>query len=158
MTTLYQMTGQWHELQSMDLPPEAINDTLESIKGDIKEKAQNIAHVNANMAARIEAIDNEIKRLQAAKKVQQNKQNALKDYLRHNMESCDISKIECDLFSITLRKPVDVVVIDDDQQVPQDYWKVVKSVDKSLVKKALKDGAVVKGARLAPGKAGLLIK
>ena len=151
MTTLYQMTGQWHELQSMDLPADAIADTLESIKGDIKEKAQNIAHVNANMTARIDAIDGEIKRLQTMKKVEQNKQNALKDYLRHNMESCDISKIECDLFSITLRKPTDVVVIDEPDHVPRDYYKVVESIDKAKVKKALKDGFEVKGAYLGKG-------
>lgn len=158
MTQLYKLTGQWAELQSMDFDPAVIKDTLESIEGEIKVKAENIGFVNANWDNQITAIDTEIKRLQAMKKVVQNKQNALKDYLRSNMEKCDIKKIECDLFTITLRKPVDVVVINDEESVPQDYWKVVKSVDKATVKKALKDGFEVPGARLQAGKPGLMIK
>lgn len=158
MTQLYKLTEKYKSIQEMDFDPQVINDTLESIEGDIEAKAQNIGFVNANMTARIEAIDHEVKRLQAMKKVEQNKQNALKDYLRHNMQQCNINKIECDLFNITLRKPVDVCVIDDAEKVPQDYWKVVKSVDKALVKKALKDGHSVDGARLEKGQHGLIIK
>jgi hypothetical protein len=142
----------------MDFDKQVINDTLEAIEGEFEEKAKNIGFVNANMAARIEAIDSEIKRLQAMKKVEVNKQEALKDYLRHNMQQCDITKIECDLFTITLRKPSDVCVIDDEEKIPQDYWKVVKSVDKALIKRALKDGHEVDGASLQAGKAGLMIK
>lgn len=158
MTQLYKLTGQWAELQSMDFDPAVIKDTLESIKGEIKEKAQNIAFVNANMSARIDAIDGEIKRLQAMKKTEQNKQEALKDYLRTNMENMGVKKIECDLFTITLRKPVDVVSIDNPDDIPRDYYKVVESIDKTLIKQALKDGHDVKGASLVAGKAGLLIK
>lgn len=158
MTQLYKLTEKYQSIQSMDFDPQVINDTLEAIEGDIQAKAENIGFVNANMSAKIDAIDTEIKRLQSIKKVEQNKQGALKDYLRHNMSVCEIKKIECDLFTITLRKPSEVVVIDDDQEVPQDYWKVVKSVDKSLIKKALKEGNQVKGARLSEGKAGLMIK
>ncbi len=155
---LYELTNEWNELQSMDLPVEAMTDTLESMELAIADKAQNIAHVNANFEAQAGAINTEIKRLQAMKKVVTNKQTALKDYLRHNMEACDIKKLECDLFTITLRKPSDVVVIDDAESIPRDYYKVVESVDKALVKKALKDGVDVSGAHLGKGKSGVLIK
>ena len=155
---LYELSGQWNEIQSMDFDPQALADTLESIEGEITVKAQNIAHVNANFDANIKAIDDEIKRLQAMKKVQQNKQNGLKDYLRHNMEACDISKIECDLFTVTLRKASPVVSIDDPEQIPRDYYKVVESIDKTLIKNAIKDGHTVKGASLVDGKRGLMIK
>lgn len=158
MTQLYKITEQYKSIQTMDFDKQVINDTLEAIEGEFEEKAKNIGFVNANMAARIEAIDSEIKRLQAMKKVEVNKQEALKDYLRHNMQQCDITKIECDLFTITLRKPSDVCVIDDEEKIPQDYWKVVKSVDKALIKRALKDGHEVDGASLQAGKAGLMIK
>jgi hypothetical protein len=158
MTQLYKLADQYKELEAMDIDPQAVADTLESIECDIKDKAQNIGFVNANWDSQIGVIDAEVKRLQAMKKVITNKQTALKDYLRTNMERLGMKKIECDLFSITLRKPVDVVVIDDDQEVPRDYWKVVESVDKAKVKQALKDGYSVKGARLAPGKSGLMIK
>lgn len=158
MTQLYVLTEQYQELLSMDFDPAVVKDTLESIKGEITEKAQNIAFVNANMSARIDAIDGEIKRLQAMKKVEQNKQEALKDYLRINMEQMELKKIECDLFTITLRKPVDVVSIDNPDDIPRDYYKVVESIDKVLIKQAIKDGHEVKGASLVPGKSGLLIK
>lgn len=158
MTQLYKLKDQYNELQSMDFDPQVFNDTLEALDGEISDKAQNIGFVNANMTAKIEAIDNEIKRLQAMKKIEQNKQNSLKDYLRNNMEQMGIKKIECDLFSITLRKPVDVVSIDNPDEVPRDFYKVVESIDKALIKKALKDGHEVKGASLKAGKPGLLIK
>jgi len=118
MTQLYKLTDQYKELESSDFDAQAIKDTLESIECDIKDKAQNIACVNANWQGQIAAIDEQVKRLQAMKKVITNKQNSIKDYLRSNMERLGMKKIECDLFSITLKKPVDVVVIDDDQEVP----------------------------------------
>lgn len=155
---LYELTAQWNEIQTMDFDSQTLTDTLESIEGDIKEKANNIAHVNANFNAQVEALDNEIKRLQSIKKVVKNKQDGLKDYLRRNMEATEIKKIECDLFSITLRKPSDVVVINNPDDIPQDYYKVVKTIDKALIKKALKDGHEVDGAYLGKGKPGVLIK
>jgi len=155
---LYELTAQWNEIQSMDFDSQTIDDTLESIEGDIKDKAKNIGFVNANFDAQIDAIDKEVSRLAGMKKVVTNKQESLKDYLRMNMEATGIKKIECELFTITLRKPSDIVVIDDAESVPRDYYRIVESVDKSMVKKALKDGHVVKGARLGKGKVGVMIK
>lgn len=155
---LYEISKDYRQIQEMDFDPQVMSDTLESLQGDFEDKANKIARVNANMSAEIDAIKAEITRLTAMKKVRENKQNALKDYLRLNMESCAITKMTCPLFTITLRKPVKVVSIDDAESIPRDYYKVTESIDKSLIKQALKDGHAVKGASLKDGNPGLVIK
>ena len=155
---LYELSGQYLELQDLeDIPEEALQDTLNALEGQFKEKAMNILHVIANSNGSIEAIDTEIKRLQEKKKRLVNAETRLKDYLRENMEATGITKITSDLFNVTLIKPRDMVVIDDEDQIDMEYMRVSYAPDKTKIKEALKDGAEVAGAHMGLSKAGVKI-
>ena len=78
MPTLYALTGQYLALaDATDLPEDALADTLEGLEGDIQVKAENLLAVVSNMGADVGAIDAEIKRLQARKKVIANRQQSI---------------------------------------------------------------------------------
>lgn len=158
---LYELTEQLrglHELvESGELPPDAIQDTLDGLEGEITQKAEKIGHVVANWQSDQDAIDAEIKRLQARKKHISNAESRLKDYLRYNMEASGTTKISCPLFSITLTKPQKVVVIDNETWLNEEYIRVKREVDKTKIKAALKEGAIIPGAHLEDGKPGIRI-
>ena len=155
---LYNLTNQYLGLMDLseDLPEDALNDTLEAIEGDIQDKATNIIAVIANLNT--DALDAEIKRMQNMKRVITNRQTALKDYLRENMQRMDMKKITWPTGSVTLRKPLPIVVVDDADALPEKFNKVTVAPNKVLIKATLKAGEVVPGAHLEDGKPGILIK
>jgi|TARA_R110000868_G_scaffold409032_2_gene693756 uncharacterized protein YeeX (DUF496 family) len=164
---LRELTGQYLELSNMatdlesDLTPELIADTLSSIQGDFKEKALSVTHVIADMDCNIDVIDVEIQRLQSRKKVLQNSNDRIREYLKSNMIASEITKITCPLFTITLAKGRDVVSIDNEDEIDNQYMTVKTSIspDKREILKALKDDPdSVKGASLAKTEPSLRIK
>ena len=156
---LYKITEDYRALQDMD-DCEAVTETLELIEGEFKDKAENCLSVIANWSSDVEQIDVEIKRLQAMKKSYVNKQESLKEYLRTNMEATGISKIECSLFKISLGKGNPVAVINNEDEIPDEYVtvKTVIAPDKREILKALKGGAEIPGASLEIGQSKLTIK
>lgn len=162
MTTLRELSADLRGIHEMaldpDLPQESLTDTLEGLEGMFNEKAVRIVHVISNQDSDVAAIDAEIKRLQERKRVMTNARDRLKEYLRFNMESTGITKITSDLFTITLNKPRESVVIDDDSKIPEDYQRVSVAPDKTLIKKAIKDGYEVPGAHIGLGSSSVTIK
>lgn len=157
---LYELSEQYNQLMALEMEPEQIADTLDMITGEIREKAQGIRAVIAHFDAGIDAIDKEIARLSAMKKAAQNRVDALTDYLRTNMEATGIKKIECDLFTITLRSGSPVCIIEDENLLPDEFLnvKVSSSPDKIRILNALKKGTNIPGAHIGTGKSSVVIK
>ena len=162
MSTLRELSTELRGIQEMaqdpEIPPEAIADTIEALEGEFHEKAVRVVHVIVNQDSDIATVDAEIKRLQDRKKVMTNAKDRLKEYLRFNMEATGVSSIKSPLADITLAKPQDIVVVDDDSLIPSDYQRVSVAPDKTLIKKALKDGYEVPGCSLGKGKSSVRIK
>ncbi len=157
---LYELTGALADLSSMDLNDEAVQNSLEAIQGDFNDKAIAIIKLTENMTADTTAIDAEIDRLKARKQVIENRKKSLREYLLHNMEACNITKIECPLFTASLRKGVESVEIEDQSKLPDEFVtiEVVTKPDKNLIKAKLKAGEDVPGATLKRGATTLTIK
>tara|TARA_R110000822_G_scaffold127080_1_gene262306 strand:+ start:169 stop:669 length:501 start_codon:yes stop_codon:yes gene_type:complete len=164
---LRELTGHYLELSNMasdqdsDLTPELIADTLESIECEFNEKAVSVTHIISNMDSDIEIIDAEIQRLQSRKKIMQNSSDRIREYLKSNMIASEITKITCPLFSITLAKGRDVVSIDDEASIADEFMSVKTSIspDKREILKALKaDPDSVAGASLTKTEPSLQIK
>lgn len=139
---------------------QAVIDTLEAVGGAFEEKAQTLVRITLNRQADIDALDNEIKRLQARKQTILNAEASFKEYLRTNMEATGISKISCPLFTITLAKGREVAVIDDADQLPDELMRVKTDIspDKLAIAAKLKAGEEVPGARLECGQSSIRIK
>lgn len=157
---LYELTGALEDLSSMDMDDEAVKTSLECIQGDFNDKAVAIIKLSENLSADTSAIDAEIKRLQERKKVIENRKNSLREYLMHNMQAANIQKIECPLFTASLRKGIESVEIIDQSQIPDEFVKVevVTSPDKKAIKAALSSGVDVPGAALKRGETTIVIK
>lgn len=157
---MYEMTEAFAQLSNSDLDSETIRDTIESLEFDFQEKGVNIVKLTNEWESDVAAIDAEIARLQARKKTIKNRSDSLREYLRTNMQSSGINKIESPLFSVTLSKPSKVVVIDDADLIPDDYVSIKTTVspDKKKILAALKEGTDVPGVRLEDGNGRLLIK
>ena len=162
---LYEITEQHKQLETLaenddGTLAEALADTFESIEGDFQEKSLSLITVVRNMETDTDAIDTEIKRLQARKKTIANTQDSMREYLRVNMEATGISKISCPLFTITLAKGRDIVQVDNEEIIPADYQNIKTSIspDKPAILKALKAGDEIAGVTLAKSKTSLRIK
>jgi|TARA_R110000850_G_C9921336_1_gene461439 uncharacterized protein YeeX (DUF496 family) len=164
---LSKITGQYLELSNLagdpesELTTESIQDTLESIQGEFNDKAVAVTHIINEMGLDVEKIDSEITRLQKRKTVLVNRNNDIRDYLKHNMISADITNIKCPLFSITLAKGRDTVSIHNEFELDDEYVTVKTSItpDKRKILKALQlDPESVKGATLTKTEQSLRIK
>ncbi len=158
--TLYDLTGQFLELQEMlgdEGEPDAVclQDTLEAIEGAIDKKAESIVYVMKNLSAPITAIDDEIRRLKAKKEVIQNGVNRLKDYIQRNMEEMRVDKIETDLIKIRLQNsPPSCVITAAAVFVPEEYkiTEIVVTVDKKKAIADMKAGKEIAFMELKQGK------
>lgn len=157
---LYELTPQLIELSNMDATDEAVLNTLECVQMDFNDKAVSIIKLSESLEADTSAIDNEIARLESRKKVILNRKKQLRDYLLHNMEAAGISKIECPLFTATLRAGSESVEVIDESQIPDEFVKVeiVEKIDKNAIKAAIRSGKEVNGAALKRGASTLVIK
>jgi len=164
---LHEIAIQHKELESLaekgEFTLDELKDTFEMIEGDFKDKAVSLVAVKENMQTSIDALSNEIKRLQGIKNVIENKQDTMIDYLRYNMKESGITKIEHlekPFFTITLRKAPKIVSVDDLDAVPTKYKKAKTTIspDKQAIAKALKSGEEVQGCSLVDGKQSVIIK
>ncbi len=124
---------------------------LNELSDSMEDKAVNITRLFKELEASAEAIEKERKAMQAREKALKNQITSLKDYLRSNMERCEIKKIECPQFVITLQKNPCSVEITDEKLIPSEYEKVKVELDVAKIKDELKNGVVIPGARLVQG-------
>jgi hypothetical protein len=155
---LYEITNEYLALmQAIDndeIPEDAIEDTLEAIKGEIEVKADNIACLLKNIDADIMAIKAEETRLAERRKAKEKAHDRLKQYLSDMLQRVNIGKVETARNSITFRKS-EAVEIDEKAFF---VWAVNNRSDlvtysapkpnKTEIKKALKGGDEIIGASL----------
>lgn len=109
-----------------------------------EKKVENIALWIKNLLADAAAIKTEKDALAEREKACRNKAESLKNYLSSDLDG---SKFSTPRVAISWRKS-ETVEIDDATVIPSEYWKVKTDLDKMGIKKALKAGAQVSGARI----------
>ena len=105
---LYELTGQYEEIINLlydgETDEQTILDTLESIEGEIEDKADNYAKIIKNMLADAEAVKKEEERLHVRRKSLENKAKWLKEILKANLEFIGKTKFKTVLFSFSVSK------------------------------------------------------
>ena len=147
MATLYELTAEYKELLEMaeeqNLTQADIKDTLEGMDYEFEDKADGYAKVLRSLDGKEEAISSEIKRLTEMKKVVANNKKAIKQNLENAMIETGKTKFKTTLFSFGIQKNPASVRIKDESLVPEEYRiKQPDKIDKKLLIKALKEGAV----------------
>lgn len=157
--TLYQLAAEHRadleKLADLDLTPEALADTLESLGGELEAKAQNVVAFLRNLETTAAAIKEAEADMAGRRKAIENRVDGLKRYVLESMQNNGIQVIECPLFKISIAKNPAAVEIEDERLIPADYFTnpppPPPQVDKKLIAQAIKDGFDVPGARLRQG-------
>jgi hypothetical protein len=135
-------------LETEELTPELEAELLIN-QEQLQIKGINYAKVISNYQSESDAIDAEIKRLKTMKESRDKKVTWLTESLKKAMLVSGIEKIESPLFKISLRRS-EAVEVEIPEALPID-WQVKKitiTADKVAIKKAIKEGYSITGARL----------
>ena len=141
--TLYQAADQVRELlEQIDPETGELPEGLEQARAIVATKSQAVAAF---------ILDDEA--LMAKVKTARKRSERLREYLRLHMDAAGVLSIKSDdgTFACKLEKERDESIeVFDDKQLPADYLreKVTVEPDKTLIRRALKDGFEVPGARL----------
>lgn len=166
MGSLYELTGQYRELQqaieSAASPNEleAIMNTLEGMDAELEQRAENVVKVMRNTAANIAAIEAEIDRLKDRKETLENSIKRMQGLLRTSLHKVNKSKVQTPLFLVFLQDAPPKAVIDKEDDIPDDYVKtnITVTPDKTAILNALKAGKEVPGAHMERSEQILKIK
>ena len=137
----------------LDLPIEAVNDTLEALGDEMETKAINVTKFMRNMEATAKAIKEAETEMAKRRKSLENRIKWMKDYLKGSMENTGITKIECPYFKLSIQKNPASVVIKNEELIPEKFKEQVISwkIDKTAIKNAIKSGESIPGANLING-------
>ena len=146
---LYELSLSFQEVQNMDLDPEVMQDTLDSIEDAIESKAENIAKLVRNLESDVSAYKEEEDRLKTKRQATENKVKWLKTYLEDNMKLTGKTKFKSGMFNFSIQKNPASVNITDEKIIPGEFLiQQPPKVDKTSLKEILKRGIEVPGAEL----------
>jgi hypothetical protein len=157
--SLFQIAGEYREaadkLAELDLDPQTMADTLESLGGDLEEKSKNTAFVVRNLEAAADQIDAAVEEMgRRAAAIRKNAER-VREYLMSNMIFAGVQKLETPYFVITVRDNPPKVVVTDEAKIPGSYFTKVPppppKLDKKAVAAALKAGEQIFGVHLERG-------
>lgn len=156
MSTLYELTDEYLRfLDEVDADDEAFIDTLESIEGEIEDKADNYAKLIKEFEAEAEKFDKESKRLADKRDAIKNKVSRMKRSLEQAMIVTGKTKFKTELFSFGIQKNTPSVVLSFDDKdtaeidkLPDRFVKVTKTVNKTAIKDAINAGEDIGFAHL----------
>ncbi|WP_314403964.1 siphovirus Gp157 family protein [uncultured Granulicatella sp.] len=146
---LYELSQNYLAVQDMDLEPETLKDTLDSIEEAIEVKAENIAKWIRNLEADKKAFEEEEKRFKDKKQAADNRIKSLKLYLEDNMRLTGKTKFKAGFFSFAIQNNPPSVEVFDEALIPKQFLiaQPVK-IDRAGIKELLKAGEEVPGAEL----------
>lgn len=127
MPTMYELTADYKTVLEMmydtEIDPQIIADTLESITAEIEVKAENTAIIMKELDAEAAKLKAEEQRLNARRKVYENRVANLKQGLFDAMKLTGKTKFKTDLFSFNITKnggKIPVIVDVDTAELPDD--------------------------------------
>ncbi|EDH0869574.1 TPA: siphovirus Gp157 family protein [Listeria monocytogenes] len=147
---LYELTQAYNQVLEMaeELDTETLQDTLDSIREPIEEKADNIIKMVKSIDAEAEGLAKEVERLTKRKTALDAKAKNMKEYLESEMLKVDIRKIKSSLFTISIQKNPPSLRLEDEEKLFMFLVEQPKKLDKKAITSALKEGRDVPGAKL----------
>lgn len=154
MFKLYELTEMYKNIQELinddEVDTEILESALNQIEGDINSKAESIAKLVRTIDGDINTLKEEEKRLATRRRVLENKQKSIKNYLEMQLKTMEIDKVKTPLFTVALQNNPPSVNIIDENLIPIDFitTQTVTSISRRDILEALKDGKEIPGAEL----------
>lgn len=155
MTSLFLIAAEYRDaadkLADLDLPPEVVADTLESLGGELEVKAQAVGHMIRRLEADATAIKQWAQTANDRAKAVQARADSLHAYLSSTLAACGIQRVEGPGIAISWRKST-AVVIDEPGLIPAEFMRQPEppppAPDKTSIAASLRAGVDVPGAHL----------
>jgi hypothetical protein len=154
---LYELSNELRNLMDQlsgfmetQLAPEEIKVRLDLFEGQFEFKAEQIGKMILELRSGYTAIDNEIGRLQKRVGQMLGSEKFLLDYLKINMESANIHQVKGELVTVSLRKNPTSLLILDEKEIPEHWWKQPPMPEKMIDKRGIienfkENGEIVPG-------------
>lgn len=146
MNELFNLVGEYKEVYDMltdpDVDDEVVNDTLESIMGEIEVKAQGFISIIERMDMEIDACKKHKDEWAAAEKVRKNRKSRFVDMIKDTLVMLGKTEIQAGDVTMKLQNAggVPPLIIDKDATVPERFTKITIENDNELIRKALNEG------------------
>ena len=124
-----------------------ISKQVEEIHGAFTEKAVSVATVYRSLEQEAERYKAEEKRLAEIRRKLERHAEAIKGYLARECINTGVEKIGGVSANISFRTS-EKTVIDNEAEIPDEYWRVKREPDLSAIKAAIKAGKEIEGAHL----------
>lgn len=159
---IYELQETWKQIADMlyeeDVDEKCLLDTLESIEGEIEDKADSYAKIIKEFEALRDARKSEAKRLTESASVLDNRIKFLKGNLFNVMKETGKTKFNTELFSFNICKKRGKQALTIDGEVPEEFTKVIIENDTDKIRQALEDGENLPFAHLEPRGESLIIR
>jgi hypothetical protein len=155
MTALYLLANEYKAaaaaLADLDLDPQTVADTLESMSGELEVKAQNVALMARSLDDTAASVKQWAKDANDRAKAIETRAEALRAYLARCLTDAAIERVEGPGVVISWRKS-SAVVIDEPALIPQEFMRTPETPppapDKAAIAASLKLGVEVPGAHI----------
>ena len=138
--TLYELTDEWMALLEMMDDPEideqTILDTMESVGGEIEDKAEAYAKIIRELESRISGIKAEVDRLTSRRRTMEANIDRMKRTLQDAMVITGKTKFRTALFSFGIQKnggALPVIIDVPTEELPDDLLIIRKDPDKKAI-------------------------
>jgi hypothetical protein len=127
-----------------------ITGNLPVVREHFIAKAKNVAYVFSNLDAEIAAIKKAEGMMTRRRKRLESESKKIRLYLKNEMQRTGISKVDCEYFSIKVKKNPPHVKVLNEKLIPAIYKtvEIMETIDKSAIRDAIKAGVEVPGAIL----------
>jgi hypothetical protein len=151
---LYELSAEYQRLMDEVIQSDELSETLLSsiafMHDSIEDKAKQIGKIIKNLEAEHCAIINAMQEMKQRADKLDNKIENIRDWLKVNMEKCDIKKINSPYFDIQIKNNPASVIIKDETLIPKAYFNemIMRKVNKSLLSQELKNNIMIPGVFL----------
>lgn len=149
MAKLYDQTDQLKiidELLEQATDPETqeiLGSAQAALQNETAETAENYLKYMDELKAKIAYLKNEADRITQKARAAQKRYDWLKVAMEYYLRSTGENKKEIGTYTISIRKNPPKVIIDDEQWLPENFYNIVRTADKTKIKEAMTDGKLV---------------
>ena len=141
-----------HQLSEGEVTPELEQELIIN-QEQLQEKAVNYGYVIKQLGHEVNAVNEEIKRLQDIKKRNEKAIERMETAISNAMQLYGIEKVDSSFLKLSFRKSESVEIVNEAQLLPEfTTTKTTVTPNKVAIKDALKRGEVVEGAVLVENK------
>lgn len=152
---LYELSQNFRNLQQVlenagedENLKELVINSMKGLECDLSTKVENIVRLIKNLQAEVEALKAEEKRLAKERKTRENKIENLQGYLFDTISGLEKREVKGGIFTVSIKKNPPKTVVEDLNAIPKQFIVNTPSVDKKMIKEALKNGEIIEGAKL----------